>query len=180
MPLRAFFVSHNLFARKRIFIDKEVFFMFENVEEFEFICPCCTQKFFRTKDSSFLCPDCGAEMELAQKCTFCGGSFLPADLTHGLCDDCINEEASSIQFDYYLSRKEDWNASVDIDLVLATVFSEEEINDILYREFINSGRSFDCNPFLDEYKYEFAEAFNKERGENYEGWKAKKDVLCSR
>ena len=162
------------------YYDYEDIYGDDDFDEIEMICTSCMQKFIRTTDSSTLCPACGAGMEITQKCSFCGEGFLSADLTDGLCDDCINEEASSIHFDYYLSRKEDWNTSVEIDLVLATVFSEEEINEILYREFINSGKSFDCKPFLEEYKYEFAEAFNKERRENYEGWKAKKDILCSR
>ena len=154
--------------------------MCDMFDEIEMICPFCEITFNRTANSSTLCPECGSGLEIAEKCSFCGVSFLPAALPDGLCDDCINEEASSFNFDYYLSRKEDWNASVDIDSVLATLFSEAEINEILYQEFINSGKSFDCKPFLEEYKYEFAEAFNKERRENYEGWKAIKDFLCSR
>ena len=139
--------------------------------EVEAICVWCGKVFTTTEDQDPICPYCNGQAALAVNCKCCGAPSLDVDLTNGICEECVYENAKDVEYIHYLSDKEGWTDPVEINSIFAFLFSSDEINEILLKELRSSGRTFDCTEFIRNLEYEFSEATEKERREGYEGWK---------
>lgn len=70
-----------------------------------YICPKCGATFDYPDrdryagDSWDCCPDCGdPDFEAAAKCMCCGSDFREGDLIGGLCEDCLEGEATAADY----------------------------------------------------------------------------------
>lgn len=66
-----------------------------------YICPTCGEKFNRPDRAKYkgeewsCCPECGnLDYEPADHCACCGEDFCAHDLIGGLCEECLNGEAT--------------------------------------------------------------------------------------
>lgn len=83
------------------------------------------------------CPVCNGDFEEAVRCEVCGEWFLKSELSQDyICTECIEKKASDFDFAYnaYSKHKE----SIEINGLLAGIFSESEIEEILRREYLES------------------------------------------
>jgi hypothetical protein len=118
------------------------------------------------------CPSCGGEYEEAQSCKICGGVFLYDEMSEGLCKECLNNLVADYKYDikkcYSLSQKNEAKSKVEIDNFLACMFTEKEINEVLYRELVvaSSIKPVDCTPFIEEDRYWFDERIAEEVNNN--------------
>ena len=76
-----------------------------------------------------VCPSCGGKYEETTECIVCGSKHLENELTDGVCEDCIEEYSKDVDFCFEAGKNEKEN--VELNLLLTTVFSEEEIENIL-------------------------------------------------
>jgi hypothetical protein len=70
-----------------------------------YICPKCGDTFDCPDRERYAgeewncCPTCGnPDFEPASRCACCWGDFLEGDLTGGLCEDCLESEATAADF----------------------------------------------------------------------------------
>lgn len=127
------------------------------------------------------CPVCGDSFEEAERCEICGEYFRPDELYDGVCNDCINEYrydwATCIRF----ADKEKVKTEIEINSVLALLYSPEEIEQILVEHFTKKRRSTyissdadmeivkretDCIEFINDDRYWFAGMILDERNES--------------
>lgn len=78
------------------------------------------------------CP-CGGDIEEVARCELCGEYFKEDDLHEGVCDECLKMEAT---VNNALECGKDGSARTEVSVngFLATVFTEEKIDEILTRE----------------------------------------------
>ena len=123
---------------------------------------------FPAYDEFSSCPSCGGDYDKAEKCEKCGGVFFCDELTDGLCNECLNVLAMEYKYDiakcYALSKESGEKENISIDPFLASMFTEEEINEVLYRELAvaSSIKPVDCTPFIESDRYWFNEQIVKE------------------
>jgi len=67
-----------------------------------YICPSCGDKFNRPDRARYngeewsCCPECGnLDYEPAAQCACCGEDFTDSNLIGGLCEECLNGEATA-------------------------------------------------------------------------------------
>ena len=119
------------------------------------------------------CPSCGDDCyEMATHCKKCGGVFLDDEMTDGYCDGCIADMVSDYKYNiakcYSLSRASGETEEVKIDLFLASMFSPELINEVLYRELVQIAAiaPVDCTPFIEADEYWFKDRVVEEVKKN--------------
>lgn len=124
------------------------------------------------KDFSY-CPYCGGDCcEEASQCHECGGVFLDDEMTEGYCDGCIANMVSDYKYNiakcYSLSRSSGEKEEVEIDFFLASMFSPELINEVLYRELVQCSAiaPVDCTPFIEADEYWFKDRIVEEVKKN--------------
>lgn len=116
------------------------------------------------------CPECGDSFEEAKRCVFCGEWCRPGELYDGVCEECIHEYDYDWQTCWRFADKENLKEDIEINSILATLFTAEDIEQILFehltkitkpctgsaaeKDFIR--RMTDCSEFIDEDKYWFA------------------------
>ncbi len=118
------------------------------------------------------CPLCHGGYEETKKCSICGSEEWEDDL-HGqagndlcACDECIQKYAFNAEMCYKIGQKS--TVSIEINSFLSTIFTEKEINDILYREMkiidkyalINGSKFIDDD--IDWFAGELAKEVNEE------------------
>ena len=110
-----------------------------------------------------VCPYCKGYFEEMQECKICGEYFTEDELTSGVCDECIYEKATDIKFCYNLETEE----TIKINGFIASVFTEEQINEILWNRIkeINRMVNISCYDFIDSDKSWFAEKLIKEKND---------------
>lgn len=110
------------------------------------------------------CPVCGDEgFEEAVVCRGCFGSYLEDETLNGFCRDCIEQEKAKYKYDlvgcYKIAEKHYQKEDVGINAFLYSMFTEEEINEILLRELVGKSAIYpvDCTPFIkiDENWFEY-------------------------
>ena len=108
-----------------------------------------------------VCPYCKGWFEEMHRCEICGEYFTEDELTGGVCDECVYEKATDIEFCYNLETEE----TIKINGFIASVFTEEQINEILWNRIkeINRIVNVSCYDFIDSDKSWFAEQLIKEK-----------------
>lgn len=103
------------------------------------------------------CPCCGSDnIVKATKCQKCGKILIEDETKEGYCEKCAKEIVSRYKYDistcYNVAKKSNETQSVDINLFLATMFTEKQINEILYRELATASAfsPIDCTPFTED------------------------------
>lgn len=111
-----------------------------------------------------VCPYCKGYYEPMYQCKICGEWFTDDELTSGVCDDCIYQHDTDIELLYRLGNEEDAKETVTINGFIASVLTEEQINEILMRELrtINYACYVNGTEFIGSDKSWFAEQLIKE------------------
>lgn len=112
-----------------------------------------------------VCPFCKGYFEEMHECKICGEWFTDGELSGGVCDDCIYEHDTDIDLCYKLGAEEDAQESIKINGLIASVLTEEQINEILWNRIkeINRIVNVSCYDFIDSDKSWFAEKLIKEK-----------------
>ena len=111
------------------------------------------------RDVAFLdrvCPFCKShEFERTVSCCVCKAEFFEEELNYeSVCEECIKEMVSRYKYDasgcYKISRSAGAKDSVKIDSFLASVFSADEIENVLLRELVSAlcVAPVDCSAFI--------------------------------
>jgi DNA-directed RNA polymerase subunit RPC12/RpoP len=108
-----------------------------------------------------VCPHCHGHFEIMHQCKICGEYFTEDDLTDGVCDACIYNDATVERCIRYGA---DCEESVAINGFIASVLSADKINEILANEIMKANDiiPIDCSGFVDDDKSWWAEQLLKE------------------
>lgn len=118
------------------------------------------------------CPCCGSlYIQEAHRCIDCGGLFLEDELEEGFCADCIDTMLFKLKRDpigcFSVAKNNGATEAVSLNIFLATMFSPEEIEQILLRELVEASAVIpvDCTPFIECDRSAFIEtAANMRKG----------------
>lgn len=115
------------------------------------------------------CPLCKGEYVQVEQCKICEQYYSVDDLVDGICDNCPDE----YRYNYELCDKINDNekTTIHIDLLLASLFTEDEIEDLLrfQLKFQSKYSKIDCIDFINDDKYWFKEQLSKHlEGKNEE------------
>ena len=110
-----------------------------------------------------VCPYCKGYFEEMTQCRICGQYFTDGELSGGVCDECIYEHSTDIELCHKLG--EEAEETIKINGFIASVFTEEQINEILWNRIkeINRIVNISCYDFIDSDKSWFAEQLIKEK-----------------
>ena len=110
-----------------------------------------------------VCPYCKGYFEEMHKCEICGEYFTEDELSGGVCDECIYEHSTDIELCHKLGEEAEEN--IKINGFIASVFTEEQINEILWNRIkeINRMVNISCYDFIDSDKSWFAEKLIEEK-----------------
>ena len=84
----------------------------------------------------YVCPYCHGQFETANKCRVCGEYDYAEDMIDNVCPDCIDKYSKDIDFCYKLGEKD--VIPIHINGLLFTVYSKEEIEEILFEHLKQS------------------------------------------
>ena len=112
-----------------------------------------------------VCPYCKSYFEMMYQCKICGEWFADEELTSGVCDDCIYQHDTDYELCYKLGNEETAQEKISINGFVASVFTEEQISEILMRELrnIKDITNISCIEFIGSDKSWFAEQLIKEK-----------------
>jgi DNA-directed RNA polymerase subunit RPC12/RpoP len=112
-----------------------------------------------------VCPYCKGYFEAMYECKICGEWFTDEELTMGVCDECIYQHDTDIELLYKLGNEEEAKETVTLNGFVASVLTEEQINEILIRELrtINYACYVNGTEFIGSDKSWFAEQLIKEK-----------------
>lgn len=112
-----------------------------------------------------VCPYCKGYFEEMTQCRICDQYFTEDELSGGVCDECIYEHSIDIELCHKLGQEAE--ESIKINGFIASVFSEEQINEILWNRIkeINRMVNISCYDFIDSDKSWFAEKLIKEKND---------------
>lgn len=118
-----------------------------------------------------VCPICGGSYSEAEVCEICGSAHTEEDLHGGVCDECIDKYRYNPDVLYKVGEND--TANVEINSFLATIFTAQEINEILHREMktIAKYAMVSGNDFIDSDVDWFGEMLAKEVNNNEKGKK---------
>lgn len=110
-----------------------------------------------------VCPNCQSdEFEEAQKCEVCGEYMLEDEIFGDVCEGCIQQYENDIQGCYELSQNE--AEEISINAFLCTMFTTQEIEELLLRELKNANAS--CKKFIESDKTRFGELLLEKEKKN--------------
>lgn len=111
------------------------------------------------------CPYCKSFFREMYQCKICGEWFTDEELTMYVCDDCIYQHDTDIELLYKLGNEEEVKETVTLNGFVASVLTEEQINEILIRELrtINYACYVNGTEFIGSDKSWFAEQLIKEK-----------------
>lgn len=112
-----------------------------------------------------ICPYCKGFYEEMYQCRICCQHFTDDELSGGVCDECIYEHSTDINLCYKLGAEENAEQNIKINGFIASVFDEEQINEILWNRIKELNRivNVSCYDFIDSDKSWFAEQLIKEK-----------------
>lgn len=107
------------------------------------------------------CPLCKGDYEEVHQCKECGDWHERDELMGEMCDKCIDKYKYNIDICHKIGKKSE--EEIKINSFLVTMFSKEEIEEILFRELseANTIKPVDCSEFIDSDKSWFAETLNE-------------------
>ncbi len=106
------------------------------------------------------CPLCKGDYEETTKCVSCGNeNFTEDELEFDVCEDCIKEYTKDFDFCVKIGANE--KVDVPINGAIASILSEDEINDILvavaknimdvsFEKFVEQDKSWFAQMIADE------------------------------
>jgi hypothetical protein len=115
------------------------------------------------------CPVCKEEYEETVQCAVCGSEHFEDELNGGVCDECIDEYRKNFNACYELSLGE--TTKIKINSLLASLFEESDIEQILKEYIRDKWQDVDCSQFIDEDKSWFGERIVEEVKKNENGKK---------
>lgn len=115
------------------------------------------------------CPVCKEEYEETVQCAVCGSEHFEDELNGGVCDECIDEYRKNFDACYELSVGE--TTEIKINSLLASLFEESDIEQILKEYISDKWQDVDCSQFIDEDKSWFGERIVEEVKKNENGKK---------
>lgn len=103
------------------------------------------------------CPLCGGSYEEIFSCKVCGSGFCEDELNGGVCNSCFESYKNDIETCYKISKGE--TTPVKINCFLASMFLEEEIEEILMEKLREKAKTedVDCSSFINDDKMWFGE-----------------------
>lgn len=112
-----------------------------------------------------VCPYCKGYFEEMTQCRICGQYFTEDELSGGVCDECVYEHSTDIELCHRLGQEAE--ESIKLNGFIASVFSEEQINEILWNRIKEISRivNVSCYDFIDSDKSWFAEQLIKEKND---------------
>ena len=112
-----------------------------------------------------VCPHCHGHFEIMHQCKICGEYFTEDDLTDGVCDACIYNDATVERCVRYGA---DCEESVAINGFIASILSADKINEILANEIMKANDiiPIDCSNFIDDDKSRWVGCYLHEK-ENF-------------
>jgi hypothetical protein len=110
-----------------------------------------------------VCPYCKGWFEEMHKCEICGEYYTADELTSGVCDECIYQHDTDIELCHRLG--EEAEETIKINGFIASVFSEEQINEILWNRIKEISRivNVSCYDFIESDKSWLAEKLIEEK-----------------
>ena len=114
------------------------------------------------------CPCCGGSYDETVRCKKCGSEHLEDELFDGVCEDCLVDIKSTYKYNikkcFELADKSGEKNNVGINPFLFCMFTERQIEEVLYRELIyaSSVKPIDCTPFIESDEYWFNERIVEE------------------
>lgn len=78
------------------------------------------------------CPFCHGSFEEIKQCKICGDWYAEDDMTSDVCDECIYSHENDIELCYKFGEVA--KEAVSINGFIASVFTEEQIAEILMKE----------------------------------------------
>ena len=113
------------------------------------------------------CPVCEGAYEETVQCSICGSEHLADELDGGVCEACVDEYRYDIGMCRIIGEKS--KADVSINGFFASMYSSEEIEELIWRDIWNTRKIkvVDCNPFIEADRIWFAENLAEEVN-NYE------------
>jgi hypothetical protein len=114
-----------------------------------------------------VCPYCHGYFDEMYQCKICGEWNTDGELTSGVCDECIYQHDTDIELLYKLGNEEEAKETVTLNGFVASVLTEEQINEILMRELrtINYAGYVNGTEFIGSDKSWFAEQLIKEKND---------------
>ena len=112
-------------------------------------------------ESFLLCPVCGSsENEETKQCLICGSEHLDEELFGGVCEECIDERRKDFDTCYNISKGE--KQEIKINDLLASLFTESEIEEILVEYVKKNWKDADCSQFIDSDPFWFGNKLAEE------------------
>lgn len=123
----------------------------------------------RNSEERRVCPICRSDIEEAVRCKECNNIHLEDELVNGYCDDCIELMLFRFKRDPIACFSVAKNApkeKIHINSFLESMFSEEEIEQILLRELVQSSTVMpvDCTSFIESDKAWFVDTITANKG----------------
>ena len=111
------------------------------------------------------CPYCHGWFEEVYECKICGDFFTDDELTNGVCDECIYEHATDIDFCAKLGNDYQALEKININGLVASFFTEEQINTIMLNKLkeLNEFAPLSFYEFIDSDKWWFADKLKEIR-----------------
>lgn len=104
------------------------------------------------------CPECGTvdDYEEVERCTICGELYVQDETDSDICPNCMMSHAN-IDFCYKVGK--DCETEIEINGFLTSMFSKEQIEEILFRELKKADeiQKINCVPFIEEDSSWFAD-----------------------
>jgi hypothetical protein len=102
-----------------------------------------------------LCPECGNdEYEEAFECAVCGEYFTTDELAGNICRECLHKYDRD--FETCREASLGWSEKVEINALLASLFTPSDIEDILFDYIRTKKPDINCAKFIDECDCDFA------------------------
>lgn len=115
------------------------------------------------------CPHCGYdEFYQTWKCEICGEEYFFEDdvcgCEHHICHECLDDYKHDFETCYKVSEEEK-PVKVELNALLATLFSETEIEQILREYIATHWEDVDCSEYLFDDPDWFVDTFIKMEGD---------------
>lgn len=115
------------------------------------------------------CPLCGGSYGSTVRCSICKSEHLDDELEGGVCEECIGQYRYNADVCYSIGEKS--KEDVFINGFLASMYSAEEIEELIWRDMLNTRKikAVDCKPFIEADVSWFAENLAEEVNKNENG-----------
>ena len=104
------------------------------------------------------CPNCRGNFEKTVSCKICGKKCLKDKLINDVCEECINKNKENIDLCFEIAESE--NEKIELNCFLTSVFTKDEIEEILLERLKLSKKishKLNFDDFVNQDKSWFAE-----------------------